>query len=392
MTHSYTVQPMISRDGKTFGKLLLVLQEPTTGTFGPRIAIRVRDFERLYGNIRVFASKSGKLSSQLIQRWLVEVLQPAIRGTLRSVDTDTDIGSEYETLSADNEVFGEPSVNSTSAPDSRSTDRRGPERVYRHPHSLLIVDSWSGQTSEALIDHLQRRGIDFLIIPKLTTKFIQPLDVGFNLQHKKFLKRIYEAALDPSSGVSISSLDSRDGLINAHSLIWNQFGSESYTDMIRHSWHNTDPHYSLDELSRRPPPRGVIDIQFTFDQTRCQHHDHETNTTCSRPAFLKCSHCGKILCLKHFLDRVCFHESNEDRARPSGTQAISIVQTSGDDTEHDDFDPDLFRNRPIRPSSTSAQPPGSTTTTTTTTTTPAVVIDPSWIGRNIQSRRRRIYA
>lgn len=43
-THSYTSQPMISRDGKLFPKLLLVTQEPDNG-FGPITAVRK------YGNI-----------------------------------------------------------------------------------------------------------------------------------------------------------------------------------------------------------------------------------------------------------------------------------------------------------------------------------------------------
>lgn len=54
-THSYTAMPMISRDGKLFPKVLLVLQE-TNGVFGPKIKAHVADLERRYANIQVFAS------------------------------------------------------------------------------------------------------------------------------------------------------------------------------------------------------------------------------------------------------------------------------------------------------------------------------------------------
>lgn len=86
MTHSFSSQPMMTRDGKVFGKLLLVMQEPR-GEFGPVVKRRVLELEREYGNIRVFASKSGKLSTDLIQDWVNEIFYPALRLTLRSVDT-----------------------------------------------------------------------------------------------------------------------------------------------------------------------------------------------------------------------------------------------------------------------------------------------------------------
>ena len=72
-THSYTAQPMISRDERLFGKLLPCFQE-VTGRFGPRTAAVVRDLERRYGNIEVVASKSGKMSKELTREWMRRVL------------------------------------------------------------------------------------------------------------------------------------------------------------------------------------------------------------------------------------------------------------------------------------------------------------------------------
>lgn len=59
-THSYTIQPTISCDGKLLSPLFIVLQEPS-GTFGPRVQ------ENLFRapNVIVTASKSGKMTSGL---------------------------------------------------------------------------------------------------------------------------------------------------------------------------------------------------------------------------------------------------------------------------------------------------------------------------------------
>ena len=46
----------------------------------------------------------------------------------------------------------------------------------------------------------------------------------------------------------------------------------------------------------------VADIQFDLRSNRSCQVDG-----CTHKAFIKCSHCGKILCYEHFLSRTCFH-------------------------------------------------------------------------------------
>lgn len=111
-THSYTSQPMISRDGIPLGKILLCLQE-SSGKFGPRIEPRVRQLEEMYGNIRVFASDSGKMSSQLMREWIREVLIPVLNRRLRSVDTDTEIEARSQSSQGSDNVFGADPSNTT---------------------------------------------------------------------------------------------------------------------------------------------------------------------------------------------------------------------------------------------------------------------------------------
>jgi len=74
---SYTAQPLISRAGRVIGNLLLCLKE-WTGTFGPRVMRDVRDLTNELGNIEVFSSTSGKMSSVLMKAWLTWVLKPAL--------------------------------------------------------------------------------------------------------------------------------------------------------------------------------------------------------------------------------------------------------------------------------------------------------------------------
>lgn len=256
VSHSFTAQPTITRDGKTFGKLYLVLQE-SNGRFGTQIGPRVRRLEETFGNIRVLASKSGKLTTDHVRQWIADILYPAVRDGITSIDTDTDIGSDFETMSIDDEVFAD-DIRRQGATTVPPTNSSGLRSNYRQAHTLLIADSWSGQTNRDLLEDLRQNGIEFLEVPKLTTKYLQPLDVYFNRQYKIFAKRIFEASIDPRNEYPIANLTSRWGAINLHSLIWNQFGSEAYTDMIRYAWHNTDPHFSTDEM-RRPAPRGVIE-------------------------------------------------------------------------------------------------------------------------------------
>ncbi|XP_071050604.1 uncharacterized protein [Onthophagus taurus] len=70
-THSYTIQPVISADGKLLSPLFIVLKEPS-GSFGPRVANTMFKADNIY----VLASKSGKLTSEHMKNWLQNVYFP----------------------------------------------------------------------------------------------------------------------------------------------------------------------------------------------------------------------------------------------------------------------------------------------------------------------------
>lgn len=87
--------------------------------------------------------------------------------------------------------------------------------------------------------------------------------------------------------------------------------------MLLNAWHDTDPNYSVEEQAHEEP-RMVNAINIGFDPTsRSEHHN------CSEYEFIRCSHCGRLLCLHHFLERECFHNHSprSDRRDNSSSEA-----------------------------------------------------------------------
>lgn len=131
-THSYTSQVIMSRDGRTIGRVLLCMQEDVRRLprdppdddpvhfFGPLISKDVIELENRFKNIRVYASKSGKMSSNLTKLLVKGVVSPAIRQHGRPV--------------------------------------------------LILADSWSGQDNEWVPEYLRSsHNSKLLTIPPRTT-------------------------------------------------------------------------------------------------------------------------------------------------------------------------------------------------------------------------------
>jgi len=71
ITHSYTIQPIISADSRLLSPLLIMLKEPSE-ILGPR----VQEIMFTANNIFVMATKSGKLTSNHFETWIKEVFFP----------------------------------------------------------------------------------------------------------------------------------------------------------------------------------------------------------------------------------------------------------------------------------------------------------------------------
>ena len=105
---------------------------------------------------------------------------------------------------------------------------------------------------------------------------------------------------------TIRDVTSRHGIINIPSLMRDQFGVPAYADIIIWAWHKTDRKFDKTQITSRPL-RKVDDINFGFkSDAKCAVEG------CDKYAFIRCAHCGRHLCLKHFLDRQCFHRSGSN--------------------------------------------------------------------------------
>ncbi|XP_046143462.1 uncharacterized protein LOC123988246 [Osmia bicornis bicornis] len=178
-THSYTIQPTITADGRLLSPLFMVLQE-ANGQFGPIVQKTL--FKPT--NVYVTASKSGKLTSAHFKIWLEEVFFPNTKTT-----------------------------------------------------SVLLLDSWSGHCEQD-IHNAKPTGKEIIIkmIPKGTTGRIQPLDVyGFRVW-KNYVRRFSDDVLLHDYDVN---LHLRNNIIKLQSLVHNQLSSPRYKNLFQYAWYKS---------------------------------------------------------------------------------------------------------------------------------------------------------
>lgn len=179
LTHSYTIQPIVSADGKLHSPLLIVLKEPD-GKFGPLVQSTIYKADNIY----VLPSKSGKLTSDIVTEWFKNVF-------LLAADTD----------------------------------------------SLLILDSWTGQ-NEKVFEKLDTgmKNIQIKTIPAGTTGMIQPLDVYGFRPWKNFVKNFSDIVMLYNFSIN---LHLRNNILKLQSLTHNQFSSPRFTNMFKYGWYKS---------------------------------------------------------------------------------------------------------------------------------------------------------
>lgn len=84
-THSYAAQHAISFRGEIILQVFVCLQE-STGNFGPRVQKSVNKLETKYRGIVFTSSKSGKLTTQLYELFLIDVVVVCLRKQISTVD------------------------------------------------------------------------------------------------------------------------------------------------------------------------------------------------------------------------------------------------------------------------------------------------------------------
>jgi len=179
LTHSYTIQPIISASGHLMSPLFIVLKEKD-GKFGPKIE---KDLYKA-NNILVSASTSGKLTSELAIRWFEQIYLP-------------------------------------------NTNEK----------SVLCLDSWTGQ-NEKKFSTIDKRGkeVNILRIPAGTTGMIQPLDVYTFRPWKNFLKHFSDVVILYNYDIN---LHLRNNILKIQSLIHNQFSSPRFVNLFRYAWYKS---------------------------------------------------------------------------------------------------------------------------------------------------------
>ncbi len=179
-THSYTIQPTITLEGKLLSPLFICLQE-VGGSFGPLVAQNLFQCP----NIVVNCSSSGKMTKNLVKIWCKDALIPSVK-----------------------------------------------------EKCLLLLDSWSGHSDHQMIQELFPTGAscEILKIPPKTTSLIQALDVYFFRQWKIFAKNVYIRVILDSLDVDLKD---RNNIIKLHSLIHDQLSSPRFGKMIKYSWYKS---------------------------------------------------------------------------------------------------------------------------------------------------------
>lgn len=175
-THSYTVQPVISMDGRLVGKLFVCLQE-AKGEFGKTVRRRLVQTP----NLAVTCSTSGKLSTDHVAYFLKTVVKPIVQ-----------------------EDF------------------------------LLTYDHWTAQMKDDLYEEFGKNDVPActrLVIPPGCTGMCQPLDTTFNRQQKYVVRRIYNEAT--IKGIDLTD---RNSILKIQSLVHYLLTAEVFAPMIRHSW------------------------------------------------------------------------------------------------------------------------------------------------------------
>ncbi|XP_067140536.1 uncharacterized protein [Centruroides vittatus] len=242
VTHSYTVQYLVNANGQVVGNVFICLQE-ARGTFGPRVQASLFNAP----NVTVTASSSGKLSTAIITNYVKDVLSPNIT-----------------------------------------------------ENSLLIIDSWSGQTNINIYNTVfqtstNQNSCEILIIPPKCTSICQPLDVGFHRQLKLLAKEILNAIQLFCNDSSMKLFwTTRNGIIKLHSILHHQLSAPIFNNLIKHAW------FASGLINEKCQFLNVKQVCFSFlntDSLNC------VESNCENLRFVKCARCQQILCLFCFVEK-----------------------------------------------------------------------------------------
>ena len=222
-THSYTIQPEITADGKLRSPMLIVLQETskslnTTRGFGPQVWQGLQSCITLYDNLYIWGSTSGKCTNPITKDWFKE-------------------------------VFFKHSENGT----------------------VLLADSFSCFKVRAQLESPIEYNVE--TIPEKTTGFIQPADVYFFRPYKNFVKEVIDRAGLHRMHLKFSE---REEIFKVQSLAHWIFSSPLFIPMIKFAFFS--PGFISDRPGKCETPK---DYCFPKHMLNCQTCNQKGFIRCS---------------------------------------------------------------------------------------------------------------
>lgn len=246
LTHSYTVMPLISGDGRLIKPTLIVHKTPE-GVFGKRVLQSMFTHD----SILVRTTTSGKVTKEILKEWATEIL------------------------------FKADGTNGCT----------------------LLLDSFSLHKDIANFNANKPRGFKYSIeyIPPGTTSKCQPLDKEPNRTLKQMIRIMSEAFLIIDDRITDRiRLSSRDAIDIMQVLLLNQFDSPRFNTWIAHAWKSCG--YTSDQILCTSPTKFCFDMNVY--RTKCSLCDRQSNHS----AFIRCGWCKLYLCEFHyfFCDEIHF--------------------------------------------------------------------------------------
>lgn len=236
-THSYTVMPLIDASGTLHKPLYVVLRERKT--LSDTVWNNMYKFE----NLLISQSTSGKMGNELAIEWF------------------------------DNCILN----------------------VVPKERFALLVDSWGCfkvDRMQAQADkHESQKDPSIFKIPEHCTKYIQPLDVYFNGPYKSFFKHIEGEIIRLDINLHCNQ---RDRVLKLQDIVFNQFLSPRYRDLIRYAWKASGFKIHSEEIPVGPSINPKIYSFKNVKKSKCQ--------TCQLFARIRCGWCSHYFCYNHFLN------------------------------------------------------------------------------------------
>lgn len=246
ITHSYTIDIALSMSGHLAKKMYICFQEKD-GKFGSRVIKKIET--NCPPNVVVECSKSGKMTKVHLKSFFEKVIEPELENK-----------------------------------------------------SLLLCDSWTGHKEiEIFISARKQKKVILEFIPPKTTKYAQPLDVYFFRQYKLYIRRIVDyVRLSPED--QQTNLHDRIFIMKLHSVVYNQFSSPKYQNMIKYAWLASGYSTGLDKQAFQ----NTIEISFDVGFKECAIEDINNDGTkiaCVNLGLVICSHCSNPLCYFHLIEQ-----------------------------------------------------------------------------------------